>query len=112
MKTGFPERIEDISVEDLKARLDAADPPVVLDVREVEEYRICNIGGTLLPLGVLPLRIGELDPEREYAVLCHHGNRSRWATAFLLDRGFKNVKNVAGGIDAWAKRIDPSMRRY
>ncbi len=112
MSTGRAFEVEDLSVEELKSRLDAANPPTVLDVREVEEYRICNIGGMLIPLGVLPLRVGELDPAREYAVICHHGNRSRWATAFLKERGFTKVKNVAGGVEAWAQRIDPSMRRY
>ncbi len=112
MSTGAAFDVDDMSVEELKDRLAGADPPIVLDVREVEEHRICNIGGILIPLGVLPLRTGELNPGREIAVICHHGNRSRWAAAFLLQRGFTRVKNVAGGIDAWAQRIDPSMRRY
>jgi rhodanese-related sulfurtransferase len=105
-------RDDDISVEDLNRRRTEQRPIVVLDVREPSEYDICNIGGTLIPLGALPSRVSELNPADEIAVICHHGNRSRVAVSFLQQRGFKNVRNVTGGIEAWAKRIDPTMRRY
>jgi adenylyltransferase/sulfurtransferase len=103
---------DEISVNDLKRKLDENEKITVLDVREPAEFRICNIGGTLIPLGVLPLRLNELDPASDIAVICHHGNRSRWAVDFLRQRGFSRAKNVTGGIEAWAKSIDPAMPRY
>lgn len=106
------EREDEISVEELKARLGGKAHVFVLDVREPAEYAICNIGGTLIPLGTLPLRLGELNREDEIAVVCHHGNRSRLAVDFLKRNGFEKAKNVAGGLEAWAQRIDRTMRRY
>ena len=106
-----PPSIE-ISVEDLKNRLDRGDDIVILDVRELAEHRFSNIGGTLIPLGQLSGRLHELDPEREIAVLCHHGTRSRMASGFLIQSGFRRVWNITGGIEAWSLRVDPSVRRY
>ena len=105
-------RDDEITVEELKRRLDEGDRLVVLDVREPAEYALCNIGGTLIPLGSLPLRLNELNPAHEFVVLCHHGNRSRAAVDYLKKHGFQTVKNVTGGIEAWAQRIDRTMRRY
>jgi rhodanese-related sulfurtransferase len=101
-----------ISVEELKERLDRNDDLLILDVREPFEYDLCNIGGTLIPLGQLPARLNELDRETEIAVLCHHGSRSWRATLFLLQAGFTAVKNISGGIDAWSQYVDPSVKRY
>ena len=101
-----------MTVRELKTRLDKNDGLLLLDVREPLEYRICNIGGKLLPLGELPTRLDELDPGEEIAVICHHGRRSNMAVEFLRRSGFQSVRNVAGGIDAWAKEIDPSLPRY
>ncbi len=105
-------RDDELSVNELKGKLDRKQPITVLDVREPSEFQICNIGGLLIPLGVLPLRLNELDPESEIAVICHHGNRSRWAVDFLHQRGYSRAKNVTGGIEAWANSVDPSLRRY
>jgi len=105
-------RDDEMSVRALKERLDRNEDLIVLDVREPSEFQICNIGGVLIPLGTLPLRLDELDPESEIAVICHHGNRSRWAVDFLRQRGYSRAKNVAGGIEAWAREIDPGMPRY
>lgn len=101
-----------IHVEDLKQRLDAGDTPFLLDVREPQEYDICNLGGLLIRLDDLPRRVSELDPQRETIVYCRSGTRSAMATEYLLAHGFKDVKNLAGGILAWAMKIDPTMARY
>lgn len=101
-----------IHVEDLKQRLDAKEDLFVLDVREPHEYQICNIGGHLIPLNDLPRRISELDPSKETVVHCRSGMRSAKAVEFLQANGFKNVKNLAGGILAWAEKIDPKLQKY
>jgi adenylyltransferase/sulfurtransferase len=106
--TGVPE----IQVEELKRRLDAGDDIFVLDVREPHEYQICNIGGHLIPLGDLPKRVNELDTSREIVAHCRSGVRSAKAVNFLRQAGFKKVHNLAGGILAWADRVDPTMPKY
>jgi sulfur-carrier protein adenylyltransferase/sulfurtransferase len=98
--------------EELKRRLDAGEDILVLDVREPHEYQYCNLGGELIPLGELPRRYLELDPSREMVALCHAGQRSARAVAFLRQQGFSKVRNLRGGIAAWADRIDPAMPRY
>jgi molybdopterin/thiamine biosynthesis adenylyltransferase/rhodanese-related sulfurtransferase len=102
----------DISVEELKRRLDAGDDLFVLDVREPHEYQICNINGHLIPLGDLPKRVNELDPNKEIVAHCRSGARSAKAADFLRNAGFRNVHNLAGGILAWADKIDPKMAKY
>ena len=101
-----------IHVEDLKRRLDNKEDVFILDVREPHEYQICNIGGHVIPLNDLPKRVGELDPARETVVHCRSGMRSAKAVEFLQQSGFKDVKNLAGGILAWAEKIDPNMTKY
>jgi rhodanese-related sulfurtransferase len=103
---------QEISVSELQRRLGEPDPPQVLDVRELSEVRFCSLGGIHIPLGILPLRLGELDRGKEYVVLCHHGNRSYHATMFLLKSGFTRARNVRGGIDAWSATVDPAVPRY
>jgi adenylyltransferase/sulfurtransferase len=103
----------EISVEELKHRLDIGKAPFILDVRNPEEYRLCQIpGSTPIPLPELPRRLDELDPEREIVVHCKSGMRSAKAQHLLREKGFKKVINLQGGILAWAERIDPSMPRY
>jgi adenylyltransferase/sulfurtransferase len=104
--------ISEIQVEELKRRLDAKEDVFVLDVREPHEYQICNIGGHLIPLGDLPRRVNELDSSREIVAHCRSGVRSAKAVDFLQQAGFKKVHNLAGGILAWADRIDPKMPKY
>src|SRR6201981_2788853 len=108
VETGIPE----MQVEELKRRLDAGDDLYVLDVREPHEYQICNIGGHLIPLGDLPKRVSELDSSREIVAHCRSGVRSGKAVAFLQQAGFKKVHNLAGGILAWADRVDPKVPKY
>jgi molybdopterin/thiamine biosynthesis adenylyltransferase/rhodanese-related sulfurtransferase len=102
----------EMQVEELKRRLDAGDDIYVLDVREPHEYQIANIGGHLIPLGDLPNRVNELDTSREIVAHCKSGGRSGKAVTFLRQAGFKKVHNLAGGITAWAERVDPKMPKY
>jgi adenylyltransferase/sulfurtransferase len=108
VEAGVPE----IQVEELKRRLDAGEDLFVLDVREPHEYQICNIKGHLIPLGDLPKRVHELDSSREIVAHCRSGVRSAKAVTFLQQAGFKKVHNLAGGILAWADRVDPKMPKY
>jgi sulfur-carrier protein adenylyltransferase/sulfurtransferase len=105
-------KVPEIQVEELKRRLDAGEDLFVLDVREPHEYQICNIGGYLIPLGDLPKRINELDTSREIVAHCKMGGRSAKAVAFLQQAGFTKVSNLAGGIAAWAERVDPTLPKY
>ena len=102
----------EISVAELKQRLDRKEDLFILDVREPQEYEICNLRGYLIPLRDLPRRINELDTAREIIVHCKVGGRSRQAVEFMKQAGFRKVKNLVGGIDAWAEQIDPSLPRY
>lgn len=102
-----------LTVEELKARLDAGEAITLLDVREPDELEISRLEGVVeVPLGQLPDRIGELDPNATTVVVCRSGARSERATAFLLAHGFRSVTNLAGGMNAWAQRVDPSLPVY
>jgi adenylyltransferase/sulfurtransferase len=101
------------TVEELKQRLDRGDKVFILDVRNPEEYQICRIPGSkLLPLPELPNRFRELDPSVEMVVHCKSGMRSAKAIQFLRQQGFTRLKNLKGGILAWADRVDRSMPKY
>jgi adenylyltransferase/sulfurtransferase len=102
----------EITVGELKRRLDNKDDLFILDVREPQEYQICNLNGYLIPLRELPKRINELDTAKEIIVHCKVGGRSRQAVEFMKQSGFRKVKNLVGGIDEWAEIIDPAMPRY
>jgi rhodanese-related sulfurtransferase len=103
----------EIDTQTLKERLEGDNPPVVLDVREPWELEIASIEGAIaIPLGQLAGRTAELPRDRPLAVMCHHGGRSAQATAWLRNQGFDRATNVAGGIDAWARTIDPTLSRY
>jgi adenylyltransferase/sulfurtransferase len=106
--------IPQVSVEQLKAELDAGRKPYILDVREPHEYQIVNIGAPLIPLGQLPARLSEIPvgKDEEIVVHCRSGARSQKASLELKAAGFTNVKNLAGGILAWADKIDKSLPKY
>lgn len=93
----------DITVQDLKARLDAGEKINLIDVREPNEYEADNLGGTLIPLGELSYRVDELDglQDEEVIVHCRSGSRSAMAQQILEESGFSNVRNVTGGILAY-----------
>src|SRR5262249_14875479 len=108
-----PNSALEIKVEEWKNRLDRKEDVFILDVRNPEEYQICSIpGSTLLPLPQLGQRFGELDPNREIIVHCKSGMRSAKAQQFLRQQGFRDVKNLKGGILAWADRVDRSVPKY
>jgi rhodanese-related sulfurtransferase len=91
--------------------------PVVLDVREPAELRAASIkpdGFELvtIPMNEIPQRLAELDPDRPVACLCHHGTRSQRVAMFLAANGFADVANIAGGIDAWSREVDPGVPLY
>lgn len=105
--------VPEITVEDLKARMERNENFVLLDVRETWEWDIARIpGAKLIPLGELPDRCAELDPSDEIVIHCRSGVRSANALEFLQRAGFSKVLNVEGGILAWSERIDPSVPRY
>jgi rhodanese-related sulfurtransferase len=88
-------------------------PPLLLDVREPWEYEIAHIeGSVLVPLGRVPQLVNSEDPDREVVIICHHGVRSHHAGLFLEHHGFSRVINLVGGIDAWAREVDPALPVY
>jgi len=101
--------IPEITVTELAALKKEHADFQLLDVREPSEYDIANLGGKLIPLGQLPDRIDELNPEQLIIVHCKGGGRSSRGVAFLLSQGFSNVKNLKGGITAWRNEIDPTL---
>lgn len=104
--------VPEIRPEELKRRLDAGEDIFILDVRKASDYEICNIKGHQIPIDELAKRVSELDPNREIIVHCKLGIQSAKAAAFLQGSGFKHVASLAGGIKAWAEKIDPSMPKY
>lgn len=85
---------------------------VLIDVREPDEVALCSVAGSVhIPMREIPARLGEL-PDAHLLILCHHGGRSGRVTQFLRANGRENATNVAGGIEAWACKIDPSLARY
>jgi adenylyltransferase/sulfurtransferase len=109
---GVENSLFEITPEELHARLQKGERPFMLDVREQYEYDIANLKGYLIPLKELPRRVKELDPAKEIIVYCRTGRRSASAVALLREEGFPNVKNLVGGINAWATSIDTSMPKY
>ena len=102
-----------ISPQEVKQNIGNGDSFILLDVREPMEYKIAHLpDSVLIPLGELPARLGELDPEQEIVTMCHHGMRSQSALGILRQNGFTKVKNLSGGIDAYSQMADPSIPRY
>ena len=105
--------IEELSPAELAERLRAAEPPMLIDVREPWEHEVARIeGARLVPLNSLPAALSTLDPSRPIVAYCHHGMRSRMALEFLRERGLTRLANLAGGIDAWSEDVDPAVPRY
>src|SRR5881394_1938045 len=105
--------IPGISVQQLKRKMDASNTFELIDVREPFEFEIARINGAkLIPLGEIPERADELDREQMLIVHCHSGRRSAEAVRLLKQRGFDNVYNLEGGIDAWSDFIDPTVPKY
>jgi adenylyltransferase/sulfurtransferase len=103
----------EITVQELKKKLDAGETPFILDVREPNEYQINRIpGSVLIPLGELPRRYQEIPKDREIVAQCKMGGRSAKAMDYLKSVGFTNVKNLKGGILEWVDKVDPSQPKY
>jgi adenylyltransferase/sulfurtransferase len=105
--------IPEMSPHELKRRIDAGEPFELIDVREPFEYEIARIDrAKLIPLGEITERLDELRGEQPIVVHCHSGKRSAQAARLLQQRGFANVYNLEGGIDAWSDQIDPNVPKY
>lgn len=105
--------IAQIRPHELALRLSATSELTLLDVRELWEFEICHIQGSLhIPMGQIPTRIDELSRTSEFVVICHHGVRSQNTAIYLYKQGFTNILNLYGGIDAWAKTVDKAMAVY
>lgn len=105
--------VNEISVEELKARLDTGEKPLVIDVREAWELEISKVDfAHHMPMGSIPVRLNELDPATPIIVMCRSGGRSLQIANLLESHGFRSVTNLTGGILAWGERIDPSLRPY
>ncbi|MGH1366638.1 MAG: molybdopterin-synthase adenylyltransferase MoeB [Calditrichia bacterium] len=106
----FGSKVKTINVAQLQERMNNGTSPLVLDVRNEHEYTLGNIGAELIPLAVLPEKLNTIDKNAEIVVHCRSGKRSLKAAKILLDAGFKDVTNLTGGLMAWAKEIDPSVK--
>jgi rhodanese-related sulfurtransferase len=105
--------MDEITPQDLKSRLEAPPAPVLLDVRQDWETRLCRLPNAVhIPIEEIELRVEELNPDDEIVVYCHQGVRSAAVAHWLRGLGFKHVRNLAGGLDAWARTVEPGMRRY
>jgi molybdopterin/thiamine biosynthesis adenylyltransferase/rhodanese-related sulfurtransferase len=108
VKNGIPQ----ISVKELKRRIDAGEDVQLIDVREPYEFQIAQIGGKLIPQNDVPNRLAEINRDREVVVHCKSGGRSQRIAEYLKQSGYPNVSNVAGGILAWADEIDSKVQKY
>lgn len=103
----------EITPRELKARLDAGEPITIVDVREPHEWDISHIeGARLIPKGALAERLGELNTAEEIVLQCKTGGRSAQALKFLRGMGYRKLKNLKGGINAWAREVDPEVPVY
>ena len=105
--------MDEITPQELKTRFDRNARPVLVDVRDSWETKLCRLENALhIPMEELEFRTEELNQQDEIVVYCHHGIRSAAVADYLRQLGFSRVRNLAGGLDAWAATIDRSMRRY
>ncbi|HEV2321562.1 MAG TPA: rhodanese-like domain-containing protein [Gammaproteobacteria bacterium] len=106
--------IPQLSPADARALLaERGDGAVLLDVREPWEYDLVHLDGALhIPMGDVQDKLEELNSDRMYVVMCHHGRRSQQVALYLAAHGFRQVSNLAGGIEAWAEALDPNLPRY
>ena len=104
----------EITPEEVKAKLHAAESFTLLDVREPWEFETARIASAkLMPMGDVPSRAHqELDPEEHIVVMCHHGVRSMNVTVWLRQQGFEKAQSMRGGIDAWSRSVDPTIPMY
>ncbi len=106
--------IKQMSVSELKHRLDTCGHDfVLLDVREPWELQICSLPDSVeIPMGQIPARLDEIDPQQDIVIICHHGVRSQQVAWYLQSANYENLYNLRGGISAWSRDIDPSVPTY
>ncbi|HUQ77126.1 MAG TPA: rhodanese-like domain-containing protein [Burkholderiales bacterium] len=107
--------MKQITAQELAAWLadTSREKPLLLDVREPWEFEKARIGGAqLVPMGEVAKRVGEIDREKAVVAICHHGGRSMQVALFLEKAGYNNVHNLAGGVDAWSRTVDPAIPLY
>jgi rhodanese-related sulfurtransferase len=104
--------MKEISVQELKEKLDNGDDFQLVDVREDFEYEMSNLGGILIPLGGILIETDKIDKNKQVVVMCRSGKRSAVAIMQLEAQGFTNLYNLQGGITAWAQEIDPNLQVY
>ncbi len=104
----------EITVAEVKQRIDAGEELTLLDVREPEEHKICHIdGASLIPMRDIPQQFDRLEEILSpLIVFCHHGVRSLTVVSWLREQGLADCQSMAGGIDAWSREIDPAVARY
>ena len=103
----------EVTVEEAQRLLAGPNPPLLIDVREADEYAVCRIAGSrLIPMNTVPTRLAEIPQDVPVLVQCHHGGRSMKVTQFLRSKGYSRVSNLKGGIDAWSLKVDPAVPRY
>ena len=105
----------EIDVHSVKALLDKDEPFLLVDCREAEEYEFVHLdGATLIPMGQIPARMGELEGHRQGRIIvhCHHGGRSLHVVQWLRGQGFHQAQNMTGGINAWSVEINPNLPQY
>ena len=104
--------IRQMSVFELKDRMDNKDDFILLDVRESDEVNMCALNGAIhMPMITIPNSLSELDRDKEIVVMCHAGMRSFQVCQYLVENGY-NAVNLQGGIDQWSREIDPTLARY
>jgi rhodanese-related sulfurtransferase len=106
--------VRQITPKELAERLRSdRGPPLLLDVREPWEYDICRIEGSrLLPMRDVLSSLDSLDRKQETVIICHHGIRSQQVALYLDHQGFERIVNLSGGVNAWARTVDPAMPTY
>lgn len=104
--------MKEISVQELKEKLDNKEDFQLIDVREDFEYEMSNLGGELIPLGGILIESAKIDKSKPVVVMCRSGKRSAAAIMQLESQGFTNLANLRGGILAWASEIDPTISVY
>jgi rhodanese-related sulfurtransferase len=103
----------EISPELVHEMIDTGEDPILLDVRDDWEWEHAHLEGAIhIPMDELSGRIGELDPRSEIIVYCHHGDRSIDGCLLLWEHGFRKVRSLTGGIEAWSELIDPTVPKY
>ena len=106
--------MREFTASELQGYLETAPArPLLLDVREPWEFdKACIEGSTLVPMRTIPGSLQDFNPDQEIVVICHHGIRSRMIGLYLENHGFSNIINLTGGVEAWAREVDPDMETY